>query len=468
MCVSEHSDIPNLVSVSTAAKKLGVTPQQVRRLVVSGELSGTKISGSWVISSGSLGKLASERGIAVTNAKPTRKGRKNQMKVLSFFSGAMGLDIGLENSGLQTILACESDKWSRETIRLNRPDIPVLGDIWQHDAASVRDAIGYTEEQDIDVVAGGPPCQAFSTAGKRQGFEDERGNVFLHFLELSIQLKPKYLVIENVRGLLSAPMRHRPHADRSADNPLSPDERAGGALRYIIDRLETEGYGVSFNLYNAANYGAPQTRERVIMICSRDGTKVPHLPPTRSENGEFGLPKWASLKSAVGDLAEHNMNAISFPESRLKYYRLLSEGQYWKHLPEHLQREALGNSFYSGGGKTGFLRRLSWDKPSPTLVTHPAMPATDLAHPEELRPLSIEEYKRIQAFPDNWELAGPLIQQYKQIGNAVPIPLGEAVGRQLIRHSKGAAETPPLGFKFSRYRNTSDLDFAGDKENLLF
>jgi DNA (cytosine-5)-methyltransferase 1 len=117
--------------------------------------------------------------------------------------------------------------------------------------------------------------------------------------------------------------------------------------------------------------------------------------------------------------------------------------KYWKYLPEELQREALGKSYFSGGGKTGFLRRLAWDKPSCTLVTAPNMPATDICHPTERRPLSIEEYKRIQQFPDHWEVCGSLKDQYRQIGNAVPVGLGEAVGRAILRHMAGEPEYPP-------------------------
>jgi DNA (cytosine-5)-methyltransferase 1 len=119
----------------------------------------------------------------------------------------------------------------------------------------------------------------------------------------------------------------------------------------------------------------------------------------------------------------------------------------------------MGKSYYLGGGKTGFLRRLAWDKPSPTLVTHPAMPATDLAHPEEDRPLSIQEYKRIQEFPDNWKLAGSLIQQYRQVANAVPISLGFAVGKLIINLIDGVEITQFNNFKFSRYQNTNHVDW---------
>jgi DNA (cytosine-5)-methyltransferase 1 len=170
----------------------------------------------------------------------------------------------------------------------------------------------------------------------------------------------------------------------------------------------------------------------------------------------FNLPKWRSFKDALNGNKIQNHHHLQFPEKRLKYYRMLKPGQYWKNLPKKLQKEALGKTYYSGGGRTGFLRRLSWDKPAPTLVTHPAMPATDLAHPTEDRPLSVEEYKRIQEFPDSWQIEGSLIEQYRQVGNAVPISLGKAIGQLLINCiRKREIKTYP-GFKYSRYKNTDE------------
>lgn len=464
--MNETENIPDLISVGQAAEQLKLSEQRVRGLAVTGQLEASKVGGSWVISSGSVQELARQRGLVLPKRQQNREIKEDSLKVLSFFTGAMGLDLGLEEAGLETILTCEFDKWSRATILKNKPEIPLLGDIWNCTPDSIREAAGLTGSDEIDVIAGGPPCQAFSTAGNRQGFEDSRGNVFLHFIDLAMELKPKYLVLENVRGLLSAALRHRPLNQRGGDNPLlAEDERPGGALRHVVEKIRAHGYSISFNLYNSANFGAPQTRERVILICSRDGQKVPYLKPTHSDNSEFGLPAWKTFKEAVGDLQSIEHAHIKFPEDRLRFYRMLGPGEYWKHLPEELQKEALGNSYFSGGGKTGFLRRLSWDKPSPTLVTHPAMPATDLAHPEELRPLSIQEYKRIQEFPDSWNLQGPLLQQYKQVGNAVPIPLGKAVGLQLIAHSKGEPLVAPSGFKFSRYKATSDAEFFGETLN---
>ncbi|MDR1604840.1 MAG: DNA cytosine methyltransferase [Gracilibacteraceae bacterium] len=232
----------------------------------------------------------------------------------------------------------------------------------------------------------------------------------------------------------------------------------GGALLFILRRLREAGYTVSFELYNAANYGAPQIRERVVVIAYLGKDKIPYLTPTRADKGAFGLPKWKTLSDALANLPENVVHHhVTFPEERLRYYRLLTEGQYWKHLPEEMRLEAMGKSFYLGGGKTGFYRRLSFSKPSPTLVTHPAMPATDLAHPIEERPLSVEEYKCIQDFPQSWEIRGSLIDQYKQIGNAVPIALGAAIAKTILAHMNGEKQKDYVGFPYSRYKITDDV-----------
>jgi DNA (cytosine-5)-methyltransferase 1 len=390
------------------------------------------------------------------------------IKMLSFFSGAMGLDLGLEAAGFESVLASEIDKWCVNTIKANRPNLKVLGDINQYSAEDIRKAAGLGEKEEIPLIVGGPPCQAFSTAGSRKGFKDARGNVLLKFVNLIGELKPRFALIENVRGLLSAPLIHRPHNERGAGfPPLSIDELPGGALIHILDILRANGYSVSFNLYNSANFGSPQIRERIIMICSRDGMEAPYLIPTHSKDGSYNLPKWRTFKDAVYDIDKNEMKYIEFPEKRLRYYRLLKPGQYWKHLPEELQKEALGKSYYSGGGKTGFLRRLAWDKPAPTLVTNPAMPATDLAHPIANRPLSIQEYKRIQEFPDSWEVCGSLLDQYRQVGNAVPCSLGKAAG-VLIKKLLSGEEVPEFPeFNYSRYRNTDHKSWEREQRKRM-
>lgn len=454
------------ITIKEAAKQLQISEQRTRTLCRNNELVSRKVGNSWVIDSDSLHSYGLKTAHKVANDHPAYQVNKQRPVALSFFSGAMGLDLGIEKAGFEIRLACEVDKYCRQTIALNKPNAALLSDINNYNANDIRASAGLSETDDIDLIVGGPPCQAFSTAGKRQGFNDDRGNVFIKYLDLCLDLKPKFFVIENVRGLLSCPMDHRPHDKRGEGYPnLNEDELKGGALNFIINRLKHSGYGFSFNLYNSANFGTPQIRERVIIVCSRDGKKPPYLAPTHSEHGEHGLPKWKKLKSCLSKIPEHNH--LNFPEKRLQYYRLLKPGQNWRNLPVELQKEAMGKSYYSGGGKTGFLRRLAWDKPSPTLVTHPAIPATDLAHPVEDRPLSIQEYKRIQEFPDNWELAGPLIQQYKQVGNAVPISLGYAVGNLVKNLLSGIDTIQFKGFKYSRYKHTSDAEWISDFEKLI-
>jgi len=379
-----------------------------------------------------------------------------KIKALSFFSGAMGLDIGLEKAGIDVILACESEKFIRETIKLNRPKIKVLEDINNYSAKEIRIEAGLKPKEKIDLIVGGPPCQAFSTAGKRLSINENRGVVFLKYLELIKELNPTYFVIENVRGLLSVPLKHVPHNKRN--RKLKVTEEKGGTLNYILNYLKKIGYKVSFNLYNSANFGTPQTRERIVIIGNKD-EKLPYLSPTHSQYGEFGLKPWNTFKSAVKGLHNIKHDHVNFPKSRLKYYTKLKEGQNWRNLSLRLQKEALGKSYYLTGGKTGFLRRLAWNKPSPTLVTDPMMPATDLGHPVEDRPLSIQEYKRIQEFPDSWKLSGNLRNQYKQIGNAVPVSLGKAIGKLIMQHMLKKKIRIINNFKYSRYLNTSDQDW---------
>lgn len=460
----------NFLSVEDAAKTLGFSPQYVRKLLREQKLEGIMVGKTWVVPSEnveSFDRTSHHLENAEIDRKSSVKIKSNQPNVLSFFSGAMGLDLGLEKEGFQTLLACEIDKASRKTILSNKPNIGLIGDIRNYTAKQVMEFAGLDETDEVDLMAGGPPCQAFSTAGNRKGFEDERGNVFLKYLSLIEEIKPKHIVIENVRGLLSTKFSLDTQDEISKEFTQKFKDTPGSALYYIKKRLEKTGYQISFNLYNSANFGAPQIRERVIIVGVLHGKALPFLGPTHSELGEFGLKKWKTFRKAVANIGE-DCDFVKFPEKRLKYYRLLTQGQNWKDLPLHLQQEAMGKSFLLGGGKTGFYRRIAWDRPAPTVVTHPAMPATDLGHPEEDRPLSVQEYKRIQEFPDEWKIEGSILDRYRQIGNAVPVSLGRAVGKLLMSSINGDVINPIKGFKYSRYNNTSNelwlLEFKKQQE----
>lgn len=440
---------PNdLLAIQEVANKLKVTPQYARKLIKESKLVATRIGSQWVVNRNDLEAYIKNYDIAIEpdDHARTDKGIPD-IVALSFFSGAMGLDIGMSNGGIDAMLACESNKYCRMTITKNEPGIALIGDINKYKPDEMLRLAGIPEGRNVDVIFGGPPCQAFSTAGARRALDDERGNVFLQYISVVEKIRPTYVVIENVRGLLSAPY---PYKD--VKEPIK-----GGALCVILDRLKEAGYTVSFELYNAANFGAPQIRERVVMIGKLGTEKVPHLSPTNAQDGSFGLNPWKTLNEAIGDIQNRKQHYIEFPEKRLKFYRMLTQGQYWKDLPPEVQEEAMGAKLKLCGGKTGFYRRLNFNRPSPTLVTDPTMPATDLCHPIEDRPISVEEYARIQEFPDNWKICGPIKEQYKQIGNAVPIKLGEAIARTIIADMNREKLPVVQGFSFSRYKNTSEI-----------
>lgn len=451
-------NVEELLTVQDVADKLKITPQYVRKLISEDKLHAQRIGTQWVISPSDLEHyIASNEVIIEPDDHERRDDSLPDIVALSFFSGAMGLDIGMSQGGIHALLACEFNKYCRMTIAQNEPDMALIGDINKYKADEILRMARIPAGRKVDVIFGGPPCQAFSTAGARRALDDERGNVFLQYISIVEQIKPTYVIIENVRGLLSAPYPYK--------DILEPIK--GGALCVILDRLKAAGYTISFELYNAANFGAPQIRERVVMIGKLNGEKVPYLSPTHDENGAYGLPKWVTLRDAVCDIEGQEHHYTEFPEGRLKFYRMLKEGQYWKDLPPEAQVEAMGSKLKLGGGKTGFYRRLSFSRPSPTLVTDPTMPATDLCHPTEDRPLSVEEYRRIQGFPDEWTICGPIKEQYRQIGNAVPVKLGEAIARTIIADMNHQKLPAYPSFLFSRYKNTSEITWQIAMDELI-
>lgn len=362
---------------------------------------------------------------------------------IGLFAGAFGLDLGLEKAGFHTVSVVEIDPDAAKTIALNRPDLSrsaVARDIQQINAQSLLEEGGRVLDigrplrpGEVDLVTGGPPCQPFSTAGKRMSVGDPRGSLFKDFIRIVEAVEPRFFIMENVRGLLSAPIRHRPHSKRGIGYPqLEPDELPGSALHVVLAEMERLGYRVAPpRLLEAADYGVPQNRTRVIFVASRDGQPVTIPLPTHNRNAVSNLPKWRTLKDALTGLVDPEPEYIPYAESRLKYLRLLKAGQNWRYLPDRLKQEAMGGAYNSGGGKVGFYRRLSWDKPSPTVTTSPHQKATDMCHPEELRPLSVRECARIQTFPDDWVFYGSTSSKYRQIGNAVPVLLGKAIGEHI-------------------------------------
>ena len=303
-----------LMTVPDVAEKLSVTPQYVRKLISENKLNAARIGTQWVISQKDLATFITDYNFLI---EPNDHERLDdsipQIVALSFFSGAMGLDIGMAQGGIKALLTCEFNKYCRLTINENAPNMALIGDINAYSPDEILKMAKIPKGTKVDVIFGGPPCQAFSTAGARRALNDERGNVFLRYIEVVRAIRPTYVVIENVRGLLSAPY---PYGD--IKEPLK-----GGALCVIMDRLAEAGYTVSFELYNAANFGAPQIRERVVMIGKLGSEKVGYLEPTHDENGAHGLLPWRTLADALNtlppDVVHHH---IDFPEKRLKAFHL--------------------------------------------------------------------------------------------------------------------------------------------------
>lgn len=362
------------------------------------------------------------------------------LPVISLFSGALGLDLGLEAAGFRTRVAVECDPRAAATIRANRPDIVVIEEriervpterlLWE---AGLR--VG-----DPVIVSGGPACQAFSTAGQRGSVSEPRGQLFHQFLRVVREADPRFFVMENVKGILSAAIRHRPLKYRGPGYPpLDAEEQLGSAFIMITDEVARSGYRTVFDLLNAADFGVPQARERVVFVGSRDGEPVSLPSPTHAKLGGIGRAPWVPIRDGLRGLADPDPQFRALSEVRRRFLSMIPAGGNWRDLPEDLQEEALGGAFRSWGGRGGFYRRLSWDRPAPALTTSPDNKATMLCHPEELRPLSIREYARLQQFPDGWSFAGSLAQQYMQVGNAVPVGLASAVGRA-IRETMDAAQ----------------------------
>lgn len=442
------------------AKYLKVSDQYARRIMKSGKIRSEFIEGNWITSREEVKKfIINEEYVINPDDRKRLSNKLPNIVALSFFSGGMGLDIGMNNSGIKPLLACEVDKNARATIIKNNKEIALVGDIWKCNAEKIRKFARIPKNRKIDVIFGGPPCQAFSTAGRRKGLEDARGDVFIKYIDIISELKPRYAVIENVRGLQTT---------KAALKETNDVAVKGGVLYYALRRLESTGYTVSFNLYNAANFGAPQKRDRFVIIAKLGKERVPYLTPTNSEHGEYGLPLWKTLGDAILDIQDQEMHYTKIPKNRIEWFKKIPEGGNWKSLSDEDQKKAMGRKYFMGGGKTGFFRRLSFKEPSPTLVTVPTMPATDLVHPTKLRPLSVEEYARIQGFPDNWKFCGNLLEQYKQIGNAVPIKLGEAIGHTILNDMNGVNNNPYKNFPYSRYKNTSETAFVKLFKNNLY
>lgn len=400
-------DLSKELSIANVADLLSVTKETIRRWDRSGKLKAKrKPNSNYRYFYKEDLKQFEQLAFLFNERKNNEVKPLKNYGVIELFAGAGGMALGWEKAGLKTILLNDFDKYCCATLKKNRPNWNIVeGDVQR---------INFTEyKKKVDVVTGGFPCQAFSYAGKKMGFEDTRGTLFYEFARAIKETNPKICVAENVRGLLS--------------------HQNGKTLQTMVNSLNELGYNVlEPKLLKAIYYRVPQKRERLFLVGIRKDLPI--------NNFSFPLPyeKTYTVKDALikSELFKSNVpksRGQEYPEYKKKIMKLIPQGGYWRDLPENLQKEYMMKSYYLGGGKTGMARRMSWDEPSLTLTCAPAQKQTERCHPEETRPFTVREYARIQTFPDHWKFDGSLSQQYKQIGNAVPVNLAYEVGKEVVR-----------------------------------
>ncbi|TSD03407.1 MAG: DNA (cytosine-5-)-methyltransferase [Parcubacteria group bacterium Athens0714_16] len=346
------------------------------------------------------------------------------MKVLDLFSGVGGLSRGFEMAGFCIVGALEYDKMIAESMKRNHKNTEIfVGDIRNIKPQKIKSKI-----KNVDVIIGGPPCQGFSLKGKRAGLNDERNFLFKEYIKYIKFFKPTYFVMENVPTILT--------------------EQGGYFKKQILNELTKVGYKISFGILDASDFGVPQNRKRAIFIGS---LKDKLLLPEKNTNRKITV--W----EAISDLSYLNSGDGNFEseykiESRSKYQKKMRKNSKklfnhvatkhseiaidrLKRIPPEKGKEFLSEKISSTFGQTW--GRLEKNKPSPTIVTRFDTPSNGKnSHPFLHRAITPREAARIQSFPDDFIFFGNKSSIIKQIGNAVPPLLGEAIAKHILRYEK--------------------------------
>jgi len=367
--------------------------------------------------------------------------RTDCLTVVDLFAGVGGLSYGFAHKEEFNVLAAnEILHPMAEAYRLNHPGVEMFeGDIKDFGLSSLKSTFGKSLPK-VDLVVGGPPCQAYSTVGKRL-LDDPRGALFQEYYRILKELKPKAFIFENVKGLLSMGQ--------------------GELLDTIVDLFQSLGYQVQFELLNAANFGAPQIRERVIIVGTRGGLSfryptASHRDPEESVTlSTARIPTWRTLGDAIGDLPkiEAGQEAFDYESPAQNDFQKMMRRNAPKRLMDHnspnhnSQLIALMKALPEGGSpkdisaqlrpKSGFPNtycRLWWDRPSTTVTRNLGTPSSSRCiHPFCARGLTTREGARIQCFPDNYQFFGTRSDRNLQIGNAVPTSLSNALAKEMLR-----------------------------------
>jgi len=325
---------------------------------------------------------------------------------IELFAGAGGLALGLEEAGFDALALIEINKAASDTLKHNRPQWRVMNDDIANISRLDLENLFHIHKGELDLLSGGAPCQAFSYAGKRLGLEDARGTLFYHYAVFLSKLQPKMFLFENVKGLQS--------------------HDKGRTYKTMLEIFEQEGYKIQKKVLNAWDFGVAQKRERLITIGIRND-----LVGKMS----FKFPEKHQYKPVLRDILLDcpKSEGMPYSDKKRKIFELVPPGGYWRDIPEDIAKSYMKSCWNMGGGRTGILRRLSLDEPSLTVLTSPSQKQTERCHPLEARPFTIRENARCQSFPDEWKFCGSISEQYKQVGNAVPVKLAYEIGVSLRR-----------------------------------
>lgn len=349
-------------------------------------------------------------------------------KYVSLFTGAGGLDIGLERAGLKAVSLCEIEKVFCETLYENQQfkhsdgtDYFCGATIHNEDICDVK-GLDLTNGNQIDLVVGGPPCQAFSSAGSQRSVLDARGQLVHEFLRIVDEIEPKMFLFENVRGLVTA-------RDASGE--------PGGVISDLMEQFHELGYSCRATLLNSADYGSYQRRVRCFIIASRNG-RAPLFPETTHQKSDsLFFPRWKSLGEFLGRSADNDQSNYTFPTEE---------------LAKHLKEIPDGSGIKSKGKAEPTRPGGHWGYRQGTFIADQLLPARTVTgsasqdwirHNGLLRRLTLQEVMLLQGFPEDWHILGTKAQKYKQVGNAVPAVFGELLGTTIREHLENYPSEPP-------------------------
>lgn len=339
---------------------------------------------------------------------------KDELNLVSLFSGGGGLDIGLGAAGFKTLFANDVIPQCCETLRsnLSKDATVVCNDIKNVSGLDIRKAIGLTKGRAVDLLAGGPPCQAFSIFGQRKGRADPRGQMVYEYFRILSELRPKAFVFENVFGLLTV--------------------ENGAVYKLVCEKLSNPSEGLSYDIkafrLNAVDYGVPQYRDRVIIVGSRTGRNVEGIPPVTFENPEEGQLGYRTVADALRGLPVPN---DAFPANHTGRV----------HSREIVERYAA----MAPGERDAHTRinKLDLDRPSFTIICGSNCGGgKGHIHPIVPREVTPRESARIQTFPDSWSFSGKGRYAISQVGNAVPSLLAFAIGNEIRQKIFGRKKVP--------------------------